>query len=276
VSALLEVEQLTTRYGETPVVRDVSLRLDPGDVLGLVGESGSGKTTLGLSVLGLLPEEARVEGSILFEGRDLLRMPARDKRSLRGARISAVFQDPMSALDPSYTVGDQLVEVFRSHLDVSKAEARARAVEWLREVEIAAPEARMRAYPHELSGGMNQRVAIAIALALNPALLIADELTSALDVTVQAQILRLLRTLIGEHAGAVLLITHDLGVVAQLCNQVAVMYAGEIVEAAPVRRLFADPRHEYTRHLLASLPSAAARGRRQGVASNGGPPTEGA
>jgi ABC-type dipeptide/oligopeptide/nickel transport system ATPase component len=275
VTALLEVEQLTTRYGETPVVRDVSLRLEPGDVLGLVGESGSGKTTLGLSVLGLLPEEARVEGSILFEGSDLLQMPARDKRSLRGARISAVFQDPMSALDPSYTVGDQLVEVFRSHLDVSKGAARARSVEWLREVGIAAPEVRMKAYPHELSGGMNQRVAIAIALALNPALMIADEPTSALDVTVQAQILRLLRTLIGEHAGAVLLITHDLGVVAQLCNRVAVMYEGEIVEEAPVGELFAQPRHDYTRHLLASLPGRAARKRRRTVASNGNARSEG-
>ena len=274
MSVLLEVEQLTTRYGETPVVIDVSLRVEAGDVLGLVGESGSGKTTLGLSVLGLLPEEARVEGSILFEGRDLLRMRARDKRSLRGSRISAVFQDPMSALDPSYTVGDQLVEVFRSHLAVSKGEARARAVDWLREVGIAAPEARMKAYPHELSGGMNQRVAIAIALALNPSLLIADEPTSALDVTVQAQILHLLRILIGEHAGAVLLITHDLGVVAQLCNRVAVMRAGEIVEEAPVRKLFAEPRHEYTRHLLASLPGPAARRRRLTVASNGGPSME--
>lgn len=269
MTALLEVERLTTCYADTPVVDDVSLRLEPGDVLGLVGESGSGKTTLGLSILGLLPEEAQVEGSILFEGSDLLQMSARDKRSLRGARISAVFQDPMSALDPSYTVGDQLVEVFRSHLDVSKGAARARAVEWLREVGIAAPEMRMKAYPHELSGGMNQRVAIAIALALNPALMIADEPTSALDVTVQAQILRLLRTLIGEHAGAVLLITHDLGVVAQLCNRVAVMYEGKIVEEAPVRDLFAQPRHDYTRHLLASLPGRAARKQRRTVASIG-------
>lgn len=275
MTALLDVKRLTTRYAETPVVLDVSLRLEPGDVLGLVGESGSGKTTLGLSILGLLPEEAQVEGSILFEGSDLLQMPAREKRSLRGARISAVFQDPMSALDPSYTVGDQLVEVFRSHLNVSKNAARARSVEWLREVGIAAPEVRMKAYPHELSGGMNQRVAIAIALALNPALLIADEPTSALDVTVQAQILRLLRTLIGEHAGAVLLITHDLGVVAQLCNRVAVMYSGEIVEEAPVRDLFAQPWHDYTRHLLASLPRPAARKRRRSRGSNGNVRPEG-
>ena len=265
---LLVVERLTTRYGDTPVVRDVSLRIARSDVLGLVGESGSGKTTLGLSILGLLPEEARVEGSIRFEGADLLQMPSQAKRHLRGARISAVFQNPMSALDPSYTVGDQLVEVFRSHLEISKSAARARAAEWLREVGIAAPEARMKAYPHELSGGMNQRVALAIALALNPALLVADEPTSALDVTVQAQILRLLRSLIGEHAGAVLLITHDLGVVAQLCNRVAVMYGGEIVEEAPVRELFAQPQHDYTRHLLASLPGPAARKRRRSVRSS--------
>jgi ABC-type dipeptide/oligopeptide/nickel transport system ATPase component len=254
VTPLLEIRDLTVRYGDTTAVRDASLTLERGDVLGLVGESGSGKTTLGTTVLGLLPSSAVVTGDVRFQGRDLRTLAAREARKLRGSEISAVFQNPGTALDPSYTIGDQLVEVFRAHRAMSRRDARREAVERLREVGIPAPEERMRAYPHELSGGMNQRVAIAIAIALNPALLLADEPTSALDVTVQAQILRLLRVMIDEHAGAVLVISHDLGVVAQLANRVAVMYAGEIVEQAPVRELFAQPRHDYTRHLLASLP----------------------
>ncbi|HEV8250685.1 MAG TPA: ABC transporter ATP-binding protein [Gaiellaceae bacterium] len=261
LTPLLDVDRVTASYNGSPVVHGVSLRLERGDVLGLVGESGSGKTTLGRCVLGLLPENARVEGRILFEGRDLVAMPANEKRALLGSQLSAVFQNPMSSLDPAFTIGDQIVEVFHAHRDTARGEARTAAIRLLREVGIPAPEARLKSYPHELSGGMNQRVAIAIALALNPALLIADEPTSALDVTVQAQILRLLRSLIEEHAGAVLLITHDLGVVAQLCNRVAVMYAGEIVEEAPVRRLFAEPAHEYTKQLLASLPGRARRRR---------------
>jgi ABC-type dipeptide/oligopeptide/nickel transport system ATPase component len=230
-------------------------------VLGLVGESGSGKTTLGRCVLGLLPDNARVEGRIVFEGRDLVMMSAKEKRALLGTELSAVFQNPMSSLDPAFTIGDQIMEVFHAHRATPRGEARTAAIRLLREVGIPAPEARLSSYPHELSGGMNQRVAIAIALALNPSLLIADEPTSALDVTVQAQILRLLRSLIEEHAGAVLLITHDLGVVAQLCNRVAVMYEGEIVEEAPVRRLFAEPAHDYTKQLLASLPGRTRRSR---------------
>jgi ABC-type dipeptide/oligopeptide/nickel transport system ATPase component len=242
-------------------------------VLGLVGESGSGKTTLGRCVLGLLPDNARVDGRILFDGRDLVAMPAKEKRGLLGAQISAVFQNPMSSLDPAFTIGDQIVEVFETHGETRRGAARTAAIRLLREVGIPAPEARLKSYPHELSGGMNQRVAIAIALALSPSLLIADEPTSALDVTVQAQILRLLRSLIDEHAGGVLLITHDLGVVAQLCNRVAVMYDGEIVEEAPVRQLFARPAHDYTKHLLASLPGRSRRRPRvtgaDGAASDG-------
>lgn len=268
MTALLEVDRVTASYGRSPVVHDVSLCIERGDVLGLVGESGSGKTTLGRCVLGLLPEHAEVAGRILFEGRDLVAMADTEKRALLGSQVSAVFQNPMSSLDPVFTIGDQIVEVFHAHRDISRAHARAEAVRLLREVGIPAPEERLKAYPHELSGGMNQRVAIAIALALSPSLLIADEPTSALDVTVQAQILRLLRTLIGEHAGGVLLITHDLGVVAQLCNRVAVMYAGEIVEEAPVRQLFATPAHDYTKELLASLPGRARR-RRPDPAGNG-------
>jgi len=254
VTPLLEIRDLSVRYGDTVAVRGASLTIERGDVLGLVGESGSGKTTLGTTVLGLLPDSAAVEGEVRFQGRDLRSLGSREARALRGAEIAAVFQNPGTALDPAYTIGNQLVEVFRAHRKLSRREARHEAVARLREVGIPAPEERMGAYPHELSGGMNQRVAIAIAIALNPTLLLADEPTSALDVTVQAQILRLLRVLIAEHAGAVLLISHDLGVVAQLANRVAVMYEGEIVEQAPVRELFARPRHAYTRHLLESLP----------------------
>jgi ABC-type dipeptide/oligopeptide/nickel transport system ATPase component len=239
-------------------VRGVSLQVERGDVLGIVGESGCGKTTLANAVLGLLPEGAEVEGQVCFEGRDLTTLSNRERRALRGARLSAVFQNPGTALDPAYTIGDQICEVFRAHTDYSRKQARAEAIKRLRAVGIAAPEARMKAYPHELSGGMNQRVSIAIALALNPTLLVADEPTSALDVTVQAQILRLLRDLIADHAGAVVIITHDLGVVAQLANRVAVMYDGEVVEQAGVRELFAAPRHPYTRKLLDSLPGRAA------------------
>ncbi len=254
MTALLEINDLTVRYGDHAAVRGASLRVEQGETLGLVGESGSGKTTMGLAALGMLPHTAEVQGEVRFEGRDLATVPPREMRRLRGERISAVLQNPSTALDPSYRIGNQVMEIFRVHRKISRKEAYREAVRVLREVGIAAPEDRMKSYPHELSGGMNQRVAIAIGLALNPALLIADEPTSALDVTVQAQILRLLRVLIGEHAGAVMLISHDLGVVAQMCTRVAVMYDGEIVEQAPVRELFAAPRHEYTRRLLDALP----------------------
>jgi peptide/nickel transport system ATP-binding protein len=258
MSALLEIRDLTVRYGDHAAVRGATLSVQRGDVLGIVGESGSGKTTLGMTVLGLLPDSATVAGGVSFEGRDLRTLSSRELRRVRGAEIAAVFQNPGTALDPSYTIGDQLVEVFRAHRRLSRREARGLALERLKAVGIPAPEERMRSYPHELSGGMNQRVAIAIALALDPALLLADEPTSALDVTVQAQILRLLRVLIAEHAGAVVLISHDLGVVAQLANRVAVMYDGEIVEQAPVKQLFARPGHAYTRKLLDALPGRRA------------------
>jgi peptide/nickel transport system ATP-binding protein len=257
MSALLELRDLTVRYGETTAVRNASLTVERGDVLGIVGESGSGKTTLGTTVLGLLPDSAEVSGEVRFEGRDVRALPHRESRKLRGADIAAVFQNPATALDPAYNIGHQIAEVFRAHRTISRRAARGEALRLLRAVGIPAPEERMKAYPHELSGGMNQRVAIAIAIALDPTLLIADEPTSALDVTVQAQILRLLRVLIAEHAGAVILISHDLGVVAQLASRVAVMYDGEIVEEAPVRDLFARPQHWYTRKLLDALPGAA-------------------
>jgi oligopeptide/dipeptide ABC transporter ATP-binding protein len=228
----------------------------------LVGESGCGKTTLGQAILGLLPESAQVGGSIRFEGGELLGMPEDERRALLGSRISTVPQAAMAVLDPMYTVGDQLAEVFTTHRRVSSNEAHELSVNLLSEVALPAPEARMSSYPHELSGGSRQRVVIASGIALNPALVIADEPTSALDVTIQAQVIRLLRRLITEHTGAVLLISHDLGVVAQLCNRVAVMYAGQIVEQANVEELFAEPCHPYTRGLLAAHPALATPGQR--------------
>jgi peptide/nickel transport system ATP-binding protein len=262
MSALLEVRSLRVTYGSGPVLRDVSLSVATGDVVGVVGESGCGKTTLGMAILGLLPLYATVTGTMLLNGTDLMTMPKGARRGLLGDRISTVPQSSMSALDPVYSVGDQMTETFRAHRDLSAPAARQLAIEWLRNVGIPSPESRMKAYPHQLSGGMRQRISIAIALALNPPLLIADEPTSALDVTIQAQILRLLRSLILEHAGAVMLITHDLGVVAQLCNRVAVMYAGEIVEEAEVGALFARPAHPYTQALLAAHPALAEPGKR--------------
>lgn len=257
MTSLLELDELSVSYGQGPVLRDVSLGVNAGDVLGLVGESGCGKTTLGLAILGLLPAYATSKGRIWFEGNDLLSLPRAAHRKLLGDRISTIPQSSISALDPVYTVGSQMKEVFLAHRSISRSSAGALAVQWLKNVGVPAPEQRMRAYPHELSGGMRQRVAIATALALNPPLLIADEPTSALDVTIQAQILRLLRGLIQEHAGAVMLITHDLGVVAQLCNRVAVMYAGQIVEETDVSRLFSRPAHPYTKALLAAHPALA-------------------
>jgi peptide/nickel transport system ATP-binding protein len=260
--SLLDIGSLSVSYGAGQVLKDLSLSLETGDVLGVVGESGCGKTTLGWSILGLLPESAEVSGRIMFEGRDLMTLSQRDRRGLLGDRISIIPQAAMSSLDPMYQIGDQLVEAMQAHEKVSRASARTQALRWLSQVGISAAGNRARAYPHELSGGTRQRVAIASALALNPSLLIADEPTSALDVTIQAQILDLLKALIREYAGSVLLITHDLGVVAQLCSRVAVMYAGEIVEEAPVKALFADPKHPYTVKLLSAHPSTGSKGER--------------
>ncbi len=262
MTELVEIEALSATYGRGPILRDVSLRLGAGDVVGLVGESGCGKTTLGLAMLGLLPASATVSGRVLFEGRDLVAMPARMRRGLLGDRIATIPQSSTNALDPVYSIGDQMIEAFMAHRQMARKEACALAVRWLTDVGIPAPETRMAAYPHELSGGTRQRVAIAMALALNPSLVIADEPTSALDVTIQAQILRLLQVLIRDHAGAVILITHDLGVVARLCNRVAVMYAGQIVEEAPVQQIFARPAHPYTQALMNAHPARVERGQR--------------
>jgi ABC-type dipeptide/oligopeptide/nickel transport system ATPase component len=223
-------------------------------VLGIVGESGSGKTTVGLAVLGLLPASAKVSGSVLFEGNDLIGLKEDRLHPLRGRQMSTIMQNATTALDPYFTIGSQFAEVLRRHKKLSREEARAETVRWLRAVEIQATRRELRSYPHEFSGGMNQRVVIAMNLALSPRLIVADEPTSALDVTVQAEILGLLRELRDESKAGMVLITHDLGVVARLCSQVIVMNSGEVVEANSVTEIFANPQHEYTRRLLGSLP----------------------
>ncbi|GIH21200.1 ABC transporter ATP-binding protein [Rugosimonospora africana] len=257
MSALLEVRDLAVRYGGSPhhAVDGVSFTLGRGEVLGIVGESGSGKTTLGLALLGLLPAGAHASGAIRFDGDELLGLPEKKLRRLRGTALSTIVQNASTALDPCFTVGTQLTALLRRHRGLGRDAARREAVAWLAKVGIPAPETRLKAYPHQLSGGMNQRVVIAMALALSPKLVIADEPTSALDVTVQAQVIRLLRALIDDAGSSMALITHDLGVVAQLCSQVVVMNGGVIVERGTVEELFAHPRHSYTRRLLASLPS---------------------
>jgi len=260
VTPILEVERVSIAYDGRPSVKDVSMSLNAGDVVGLVGESGSGKTTLGMAVLNLLPSNATMSGTVRFRGRDLSETSRRALRSLRGNEMSLIMQNPSSALDPAYSIGDQFVELFRAHRKCSRKEALADAARWLEKVGFPSPESRLRAYSHQFSGGMNQRLVIAMALALDPKLLIADEPTSALDVTAQAQILELLRSLIAEFDGACLIISHDLGVVAQLATRVAVMYQGEIVEEAPVQELFASPAHQYTKHLLACQPRRRGNG----------------
>ena len=233
----------------------VSFSLEAGRTLGIVGESGCGKSVTALSIMGLVPRPpGRIAGEILFEGRDLLKLAPAGMRELRGDRISMIFQEPMSSLNPAFTVGDQIAEVLLNHRKFTRKGARAHAVEMLRRVRIPEPERRYDDYPHRLSGGMRQRAMIAMALACEPKLLIADEPTTALDVTIQAQILELMRSLREETGTAIILITHDLGVIAELADDVAVMYAGRIVEHASVERLFAEPQHPYTIGLLGSIP----------------------
>jgi peptide/nickel transport system ATP-binding protein len=256
---LLDVRDLQTSFdtrdGTVRAVTGVSFQVHRGEILGLVGESGCGKSVTSLSILGLVASSAKVEGGpVLFEDKDLLRMSDRELRQLRGDRIAMIFQQPTSALNPVMDVGAQLGEVLEVHRNMKRKAARGRALELMRMVGIPDPERRLAAYPHELSGGMAQRVMIAMALACEPQLLIADEPTTALDVTIQAQILDLMRNLQKETGTAIVLITHDLGVVAEMCDRVAVMYAGEIVEQADVRTLFKEPRHPYTRGLIGSVP----------------------
>jgi peptide/nickel transport system ATP-binding protein len=256
---ILAVEDLVTIFdtdeGPVRAVDGVSFAVAPGETLAIVGESGCGKSVTALSIMGLVPEPGRIAGGrIVLEGRDLARMPERELRGLRGRHVSMIFQDPSSSLNPVYTVGRQIEETLRAHLGLRGAASRARAIELLERVGIPAPAVRVDDYPHQLSGGMRQRVMIAIALACEPKLLIADEPTTALDVTIQAQILELLAKLQRETGTSVVLITHDLGVVAELADHVAVMYAGRLVETADVRSLFAHPQHPYTRGLLRSVP----------------------
>jgi len=262
---LLEIENLKVifhgdRGSATHAVDGLDLAIQRGQTLGLVGESGCGKTATALSVMGLLPKaSAEVSGRIRFDGAELLSLPDRAMRNLRGDRLAMIFQEPMTSLNPSYSIGEQIAESLVRHRGLSRGEARARTVELLRLVKIPSPEQRVDDYPHRLSGGMRQRAMIALALACDPELLIADEPTTALDVTIQAQILELMRDLKDSTGIAIILITHDLGVVAEICDHVAVMYAGEIVEYAPVDALFAAPQHPYTIGLLGSIPRLDAK-----------------
>ena len=256
---LLEVKGLSvdirTPAGDLQAVRDISFDVARGETVCLVGESGCGKSITSLAVMGLLPRAARARAARLaFDGLDLTGLGPAARNRLRGSRMAMIFQEPMTALNPAWTIGEQLVEVHRRHVGQGSAAARARAVDLLAKVGIASPAQRLGQYPHQLSGGLRQRVMIAMALMCEPQLLIADEPTTALDVTIQAQILRLLADLRRELGIALLLITHDLGVVARIADRVNVMYAGAIVESATAARLFADPRHPYTRGLLACLP----------------------
>ncbi len=263
---LLDIRDLSivfhTDDGTARAVTHVSLDIRRGEVLGLVGESGCGKTVTAMSILRLVPSPPGevIGGEIRFHDRDLLRLPIAELRDIRGKAISVIFQEPMEALSPLHRIGGQLVEALRIHRRLTRAEAWRESRDWLARVGIPGPDERMYAYPHELSGGMRQRVMIAMAMMLKPELLIADEPTTALDVTIQAQIFDLIRAMKDAHM-AVLLITHDMAVVWEMCSRVAVMYASEIVEVGATERIFAEPRHPYTRDLLASIPSLAARGK---------------
>jgi len=256
---LLEVEGLrvefTTRRGIVHAVNGISFSIAPGETLGIVGESGCGKSVTSLAILGLLAGNGRVRsGQALFEGRDLIKMKDRALRGVRGREIAMIFQDPMTSLNPVLTIGRQIRETLETHFDMNRKEAEARAVELIDRVGIPSAKARLRDYPHQFSGGMRQRAMIAMALACEPKLMIADEPTTALDVTIQAQILDLLRELVAEENAALILITHDLGVVAGMCKRVNVMYAGMFMETGSAEQLFGSPRHPYTLGLLQSVP----------------------
>ena len=267
---ILKVNHLSTRFktdrGAVTAVDRVSFDLFPGEVLGIVGESGCGKSVTNRSIMRLLPEytsELSQESEILFDGHNLAHVPEKVMRTIRGNRIAMIFQEPMTALNPVFTIGWQIEEALKYHTSMNRAQRRERVLELLQLVEIPNPEKRIHEYPHQLSGGMRQRIVIAMALACEPEILIADEPTTALDVTIQAQILRLMQDLQKKINTAIILITHDLGVVAQVCDRVIVMYAGQIVEVASVTDLFHTPQHPYTRALLDSLPRPDATGKGQ-------------
>jgi peptide/nickel transport system ATP-binding protein len=264
MSALLQVENLrveiAARKRRLVAIDDVSFEIAAGEVLGVVGESGAGKSVTGTAVLGLLEAPAvQAGGRILFDGRRIDTLSEEEMRALRGKEIAAVFQDPLTSLDPLMTIGDQLTETMLTHLPMTRAEGEARAGELLAEVGIPAPRERLQAYPHELSGGMRQRVVLALAFCCAPRLIIADEPTTALDVSIQAQILDLLRRMCRERGTAVMLVTHDMGVIAEVADRVAVMYAGRVAEIGPTRQLIAHAAHPYTRGLMASIPSMRRR-----------------
>ena len=257
---LLEVRHLRvefpTRRGTLLALDDVSFEIAPGEVLGVVGESGAGKSLTGASIIGLLEPPGRVAGGeIVFDGRRIDNLSHEQMRAIRGREIGAIFQDPLTSLNPLYTVGRQLVETIQTHRPVSAQEARARAIRLLQDTGIPAAEARIDHYPHQFSGGMRQRVVIALALAAEPRLIVADEPTTALDVSIQAQIIALLKRLCREHGAAVMLVTHDMGVIAETCDRVAVMYAGRIVEIGPVHDVIHAPAHPYTAGLMGSIPA---------------------
>ena len=276
--SILEVRNLNvdfvTQHGWVNVVRDVNFDLRRGETLGLVGESGSGKSVTSMAIMGLVPEPpGRVTAdSIRLGDTEMLTLPQREKEDLRGNRLAMIFQEPMTSLNPAFTIGEQIAEVVRRHEGVNRKTANQRAVDVLGEVGIPNPSRRASSYPHEFSGGMRQRAVIAMALACRPDVVIADEPTTALDVTIQAQIIDLLRSMQDDHDMAILFITHDLGVVADLCDRVAVMYAGQVVERAEIEELYAEPRHPYTDGLLRSMPQVGSRG--QKLASIPGKPPE--
>jgi peptide/nickel transport system ATP-binding protein len=257
---LLEVKNLRvefpTRRGTLLALDDISFSIAPGEILGVVGESGAGKSLTGASIIGLLDPPGRIAGGqILLAGQRIDNLPYEAMRRIRGRQIGAIFQDPLTSLNPLYTVGRQLIETIRTHLPVGEAEARARAIRLLQETGIPAAEQRIDQYPHQFSGGMRQRVVIALALAAEPKLIVADEPTTALDVSIQAQIISLLKRLCREHGAAVMLVTHDMGVIAETCDRVAVMYAGRIAEIGPVADVIHRPAHPYTVGLMGSIPS---------------------
>jgi peptide/nickel transport system ATP-binding protein len=261
---ILQVEHLKvefpTRRGSLTALDDISFSIAPGEVLGVVGESGAGKSITGLAIIGLLEPPGRIAaGEVRLEGRRIDNLPHEALRRLRGRKIGVIFQDPLTSLNPLYTIGRQLEETILTHLPLSKSEARARALSLLREVGMPAPEARYENYPHQFSGGMRQRVVIALALAAEPKLLIADEPTTALDVSIQAQIIALLKRIARDHGAAVMLITHDMGVIAETAHRVAVMYAGRIVEVGTVRDVIHSPKHPYTVGLMGSIPKIGLR-----------------
>jgi peptide/nickel transport system ATP-binding protein len=257
---LLEVDRLrvefASRHGALVALDEVSFSIAPGEVLGVVGESGAGKSLTGAAIIGLLDPPGRVvSGQIRFDGRRIDNLPHEEMRKLRGRHIGAIFQDPLTSLNPLYTVGRQLTETIRVHLPMNETQARERAIRLLSETGIAAPEQRFDYYPHQFSGGMRQRVVIALALAANPRLVVADEPTTALDVSVQAQVIALLKRVCKEHGAAVMLITHDMGVIAETCDRVAVMYAGRVVEQGPVAAVIHAPAHPYTAGLMGAIPA---------------------